>query len=101
MDASLSPAEDDYTIALDYLITENRPWLVYGQVSNTGTRDTNRWRERFGFIHNQLTSNDDVLTLDYITAGFDQSHAVFASYEAPFPHADRWRWRVSGFWGLA
>ncbi|MCK4629258.1 MAG: hypothetical protein KAT56_09655, partial [Sedimentisphaerales bacterium] len=71
VDVALSSAEKAGEVALDYLITENRPWLAYAQMSNTGTEETDKWRERFGFMHNQVTGRDDIFTLDYITAGFD------------------------------
>ncbi|MFC1783820.1 ShlB/FhaC/HecB family hemolysin secretion/activation protein, partial [Planctomycetota bacterium] len=72
------------------------PWIAYFQMLNTGTEQTRRWRERFGFIHNQLTHNDDILSVDYITAGFNEAHAIIASYEAPLLNWDRIRWRISG-----
>jgi hemolysin activation/secretion protein len=83
-------------VILDYLVTEAKPWAVYAQVSNTGTKDTNEWRERFGFVHNQLTNHDDILSIDYITAGFEDSNAVQVSYEAPLFGSRRWRWRAYG-----
>ncbi len=98
VDVAVGSAGEPGTVSLDYLVTENRPWLVYGQVSNTGTKQTNQWRERFGFQHNQLTGHDDVLSLDYITAGFDVAHAVVGSYEAPLFRAERLRWRAYGSW---
>lgn len=84
-------------VAVDYLVNENKPWTVYLQVSNTGTEQTSEWRERFGFIHNQLFNNDDILTLDYVTANFDEANAVIGSYEAPLA-GDWLRWRVFGNW---
>ena len=83
---------------LDLLINELKPWTIYAQVSNTGTESTDRWRERFGFQHNNLTGNDDILSIDYLTAGFDNVHSVVASYEAPLMGSDRVRWRVHGLW---
>lgn len=83
VDVALSPGEQQEDVVLDYLVSENKPWTVYAQFSNTGTRTTNRWRERFGFVDNQLTGNDDVLRLDYSTAAFKSSHAVLGSYEFP------------------
>jgi hemolysin activation/secretion protein len=68
---------------LDYIITEGKPWQLYFQLSNTGTKQTDRWRERFGFSHTDLTGHDDVLQLDYVTAGFDETHAFSGSYELP------------------
>ena len=90
--------EDAGKVNLDYLVSENRPWYVYAQVSNTGTAQTNDWRERFGFVDNQLTGHDDILSLDYITAGFDTSQDVIASYELPVPGWDNARNKLYGSW---
>ncbi len=87
------------TVSLDYLVIENKPWFVYFQLSNTGTKPTGEWRQRFGFVHNQLTGRDDTLSLDYVTSGFSESsNAFIASYEAPVPGTDRLRWRAFGSW---
>jgi hypothetical protein len=96
VDVAISPAEELGGVVLDYLVTENKPWTVYAQVSNTGTEHTDKIRERFGFFHTQLTDHDDVLNIDYVTAGFDQVHAVIGSYEAPWLDSEVLRWRVSG-----
>ncbi len=85
-------------VTLDYIVTENRPWLFFAQASNTGSAATNAWRERFGFIHNDLTNNDDIFMIDYLTANFSDIHALLASYEAPIGESERWRWRVYGSW---
>lgn len=98
VDVAVSPGQDPGAIALDMLVTENKPWLVFAQVSNTGTEQTREWRERFGFIHNQLTNNDDILSIDYITAGFQDAHTVIASYEAPFFDVERLRFKVEGIY---
>lgn len=71
------------TLTLDYLVAESKPWIVLFQLSNTGTEQTNEWRQRFGFQHNQLTGDDDVLKVDYLTAGFQDTHAIIGSYEFP------------------
>ena len=83
VDVALSPGEQEEDVVVDYLVSENKPWTVYAQFSNTGTKTTNSWRERFGFVDNQLTGHDDILRLDYSTAAFSASHAVLASYEFP------------------
>ena len=98
VDLSLSSAERAGGVALDYLVNENKPWYAYAQASNTGSRFTEDWRERIGFVHNQFTNHDDILTLDYITAGFDDAHAVTATYEAPIPGLERLRWRLGASW---
>ncbi len=96
VDASIGPGEEPGGIALDYLVAENRPALWYFETSNTGTRQTGRWRQRFGLMHTQLTGNDDILNLEYVTTNFEDVHGVSASYEAPFMDNDRLRWRVFG-----
>lgn len=83
VDVAVAAANEEGGVQVDYLITENRPWTVFGQISNTGTENTDLWRERFGFVHNQLTNHDDVLRIDYATAGFDASQDLSASYEFP------------------
>jgi len=98
VDVALASADRPGGVVLDYLVNENKPWYAYVQASNTGTHYTRPWRERFGFVHNQLTGHDDILTLDYDTAGFDAAHAVNLSYEVPVFGFERLRWRVYGSW---
>ncbi|HUT36114.1 MAG TPA: ShlB/FhaC/HecB family hemolysin secretion/activation protein [Planctomycetota bacterium] len=98
VDAALSSDDRPGGVVLDYLVSESKPWFAYFQVSSTGTQYTRPWRERFGFVHNQLTNHDDVLTLDYSTAGFDAAHAVTLSYEVPVFQFDRLRWRTYASW---
>lgn len=98
VEAVLAPMvgpSDPEAAEVTYRIYEAKPWSVYAQVSNTGTKQTNEWRERIGFVDNQLTGFDDVLRLDYITAGFADSHAVTGSYEFPLL-SDRVRLRGFG-----
>jgi len=96
VDASLAPSEDG-GVDLDYLVTENRPFVLYAQLSNTGTPSTERLRQRFGFQHTQLTNSDDILTVDYTTGNFDEFNSVIAAYERPL-WTDRVRGRVFGGW---
>ncbi len=98
VDVALSRGQEIGGVAVDYLVTENKPWLAYFQVANTGTKSTEEWRQRFGIVHNQLTNNDDILTLEYTTGGFDSVHAIVGSYEAPLSSDGRMRWRVFGSW---
>jgi hemolysin activation/secretion protein len=94
--AIAAASEEPGAATVDYLIAEAKPWLAYFQVSNTGTKQTNEWRERFGFQHTQLTGRDDILHLDYTTAGFDASHAFAGSYEIPVDDAEKLRLQVFG-----
>ncbi|MFG0304808.1 MAG: hypothetical protein ACF8Q5_01200 [Phycisphaerales bacterium JB040] len=95
VDAAISPA-DRGGAQLDFLISERQPVLAYVQVSNTGTESTDEIRYRAGLNITQLANTDDVLTLDYITAGFDESQAVISTYESRFFGADTLRWRIDG-----
>lgn len=83
VDAAVSPGLTPGDVSLDYLVSENKPWYAYFQLSNTGTDSTDKIRERFGFVHNQLTNRDDILSIDYLTTGFDESHAVRLGYTRP------------------
>ncbi len=98
VDVGIGPTGQAGEVVVDYMITEPKPWLIYGQVSNTGTQSTDDWVYRLGLIHNQLSGRDDVLQFDYTTAGFGDSHALFASYERPFGSNERVRWKVYGGW---
>ena len=97
-DVAVSVARSDKPaeVTLDYHVTESKPWVVYHETSNTGTRETGEWRSRFGFIDNQVTGHDDILALDYVTAQFDTTHAATASYEAPILGLERVRYAVHG-----
>lgn len=85
-------------VSLEYQVTENRPWLLFAQVSNTGSGSGDAFREHFGFIHNDLSNDDDILTLDYQTANFEDVHALFASYDRPVGNSERLRWNVHASW---
>ena len=87
------PAPQD-AVNLDYLVHEQKPWHVYFQLSNTGTPQTGMWRERFGVVDNQLLGFDDILSVDYITAGFKRENSVAGSYNFPLVPSDRLRVRV-------
>ena len=97
--AVAAAADEPGGVALDYVITENRPWMLFAQVSNTGTRSNESdIRERIGFIHNQLTNNDDIFTVDYMTGSFQDINAVNTSYQRPFFGSERLDWKVYGSW---
>lgn len=99
VDVAVVPSGEDFGgVSVDYLVTENRPWMLFAQISNTGSDTTSELRERFGFIHNQLTNHDDTLSIDYLTGNFDEVNAVTGSYERPLFADDRVRGRVFSQW---
>ncbi len=90
----LAPGERPGEVDLEYRITEEKPLAGYVSLSNTGTRQTSRWRQRFGAAHYDLTGADDLLSVDYMTAGFDKVHSLNLSYERPIESLERTRWRL-------
>ena len=96
VDAKLSPGDFPGTSRLDYHVGENKPWLAYAQISNTGTEATTLARERFGLLHYQLTGHDDVLRLDYVTGNFTEVNGIWGSYEGPIYQTPELRWLVRG-----
>jgi hemolysin activation/secretion protein len=98
VDAEISPARTAGGVNLDFMVAENKPWWVYFQLENTGTKETTELRERFGFVHSNLFGRDDILQLDYITGNFDEVHAAIASYEMPLQRAGKLRARMFANW---
>lgn len=98
VDAVLRPGELPGSTRVDYRVAENRPWMLYAQLANTGTDATTDWRQRFGLVHNQWTGHDDVLRFDYVTGDFDEVHGLFGSYELPIVRESGVRLAASGSW---
>lgn len=94
------PAGQGATV--NYAIDEKRPWeswQVFAGISNTGTPDTGEWQKQLGFVHNQLTGNDDVLSLNYATSNFDPQFMSYnGSYEFPISRKERMRGRIQAGW---
>lgn len=86
------------SVTLTYAVAENKPWWAYTQVEDTGTKETTRLRERFGFVHSDVSGRDDIFQVDYVTGNFDEVHAFIASYETPFERAGRVRARGFATW---
>ena len=99
VDVQIRPARTAGGAYVDFLVTELKPWAVYGQYSNTGTSSTTKGRERFGFTHYQLTGHDDIFAVDYVTGDFDEVHAVSGFYDVPIYGTERFRARIIGaYW---
>jgi hemolysin activation/secretion protein len=85
-------------VVLDYFVAETKPWWTYAVADDTGTKQTNKYRQRFGAVYNGALKRDDVVQLDYITGGFDEVNAVAGSYEIPLDGEGRFRARLFGTW---
>lgn len=60
VDPVVTPGSGPGLVGIDYIVNEVKPWLILGEVSNTGTEETDEWRYRIGFLHTQLTGADDI-----------------------------------------
>ncbi len=96
VEPAISPAAERGGVYLDYQVLEDRPWTAYFQASNTGTKETSEWRERFGYVNTQLTNDDDTFAIDYVIGDFTSVHALTSSYEAPLFGTADWRWGMFG-----
>ena len=98
-DVALSSTGVPGDVVADLLVHEEKPWLAYAQLSNTGTKQTDEWRESAGVTFLQLAGNDDILSLNYTTTSFETSHDFSAAYE--FDLSRDWRLRMRPFasWG--
>lgn len=92
VEAALSPGTEPGEAVLDYRVLEAKPWFVYAQTTNTGTKRTSPWQTRVGATHRQLTNRDDTLSVEYLNAGGNDVNGVRASYQAPFFGAKRPGW---------
>jgi hypothetical protein len=102
VDVVITPTLTPGIVNLDYVVEEDRPWMLSSSYSDSGTSSTGHGRQRFGFADFQLTGRDDVLAVDYMTAGFDDVNAVIGSYETNLPlelaFANVLRGRLTSSW---
>lgn len=97
--AVVSAEPSSAQVVLDYVIQERSVFDVYASISNTGTSATDYWQERVGVLATQLSNNDDILSLDYVTASFSGAQNVSGYYDARVGSMEDLRWRVTGQWG--
>lgn len=95
VDSSVASSYNTGEVDLDYLVKEDKSWMAYAQVSNTGTDSTGKNRYRFGFTDFQFTGNDDIFTLDYLDS-FEETRAAMVSYQIPLMFPDYLKMRVYG-----
>ena len=98
VEAEVRPGQQAGELALDYLIVEQKPWLIYFQLDNTGTDSTTTLRERFGLRNYNLTGNDDILALDYVTGNFQEVHYLQGSYDFPVGWWETARFKPFASW---
>ncbi len=95
VDLAVSAAEQPGDLIVDLLVNEQKPWYVYGQLSNTGPESTGEWRARAGFIHYQITNSDDILSVD-VLSDFKDTLGATMGYSRPFVYPDILIFRFNG-----
>lgn len=86
------------TVGVDFLVTENKPWSVLVQGSNTGVESTGEWQIRTGFFHSDVFGNDEIFSLEYVTTETLDSNTVTSYFDAPVGESDYLRWKVFAGW---
>ncbi|MCH2133890.1 MAG: hypothetical protein MK116_09090 [Phycisphaerales bacterium] len=98
VEASVAAAAVPGGVSLDFLVFEPDPLTVYYEIGNTGTPQERSLRQRFGLFHSQLTGNDDILSLEYVTSNFATTNAVLGSYQFRVTDDNRIRGGVLASW---
>ena len=98
VEASVASSQFVGGISLEYTISESKPWTAWFQYGNIGTKSEDYQRYRWGFYTTQLTGNDDIFSLQYVTSNFSDTNAVMGSYEAPIGLDGRLRAGINGSW---
>ncbi|WP_420421820.1 hypothetical protein [Simkania sp.] len=94
VDLEIGPADTPGSVALNFIIHQDRPYHFYTSVSSNIPVVVSRWLESVGYINTQLTGRDDILKLDYTTDSFDRLHSFLLSYEAPLGTSVGKRWSL-------
>ncbi|MEE2906598.1 MAG: hypothetical protein VX527_02090 [Planctomycetota bacterium] len=98
VEASVAASAVPGGVSLDYLVFEPDPLTIYYEIGNTGTPQERSLRQRFGLFHSQLTGNDDILSLEYVTSNFKRTNAVLGSYQFRLSEDNRVRGSAIGTW---
>ncbi len=90
-------AEQPDTLDAIVKVKDERPWNIFANLNNIGTRETGRTRLQFGGLYSDLSGHDDILTTA-ITTSPDNADDVFqfgAFYQIPVYWLSGW---LSGFY---
>jgi len=96
VDLEIGPTDLPGEVGLDFIVTQKRPYYFYFNANNNVPKPINRWQESVGFIHTQMTGNDDIFKFNASTDSFDKFYSFSASYEAPLGRSLGNRWGISG-----
>lgn len=94
VDLEIGPADTPGSVALNFVVHQERPYYFYTSISSNIPVVVSRWIESFGYINTQLTGRDDILRVDYSTDSFDCLHTFLINYEAPVFNSLDQRWKI-------
>lgn len=96
MDLEIGPTEVPGEVAFDFVVTQKRPYHFYFNANNNVPKPIHRWQESAGFIHTQVSGNDDIFRANASSDSFDKFYSFDASYEAPLGNSIGNRWQIFG-----
>jgi hemolysin activation/secretion protein len=99
VDAAINATGETGKVMLDYLIREQKNYVIYAQESNNGTKATGEWRSRLGVELRQLLNKDDILRLEYTTTDLEQFNSGVLSYQFALVKPDVLKMKVYGLYG--
>ncbi|MEO6787305.1 MAG: hypothetical protein ABI318_14325 [Chthoniobacteraceae bacterium] len=99
VDAAINATGEEGKVMLDYLIKEQKRFVIYAQESNDGTKSTGEWRSRVGIELRQLANKDDILRMEYTTTNFDQFNSGILTYQMALVKPDVLKMKVYGLYG--
>ena len=99
VDAAINATGEQGKVMLDYLIREQKNYVIYAQEANNGTPSTGEWRSRIGLELRQLANKDDILRLEYTTTDLQRFNSGIFSYQFALVKPDVLKARVYGLYG--
>ena len=99
VDAAINATGETGKVMLDYLIREQKNYVIYAQETNNGTQSTGEWRSRLGVELRQLANMDDILRMEYTTTDLNRFNSGILSYQFALKKPDVLKMRVYGLYG--
>ncbi len=99
VDAAINAIGEPGKVMLDYLIKEQKNYVIYAQEANNGTKSTGEWRSRLGVELRQLANKDDILRLEYTTTDLSRFNSGILNYQFALVKPDVLKARVYGLYG--
>ncbi len=99
VDAAVNATGETGKVMLDYLIREQKRFVIYAQESNNGTPSTGEWRTKLGIELRQLANKDDILRLEYTTTDLEKLNSGVLTYQIALVRPDVLKMKAYGLYG--